>query len=64
MVEYTYIYIIYTLYTFNIYIFFIVTLPETLYNVETGRISVNSTKRIRFLVKALPVSITFAIFNE
>ncbi|XP_003494065.1 exosome complex component RRP43-like [Bombus vosnesenskii] len=40
------------------------TLPETLYNVETGRVSVNSTKRIRFLVKALPVSITFAIFND
>ncbi|XP_060822604.1 exosome complex component RRP43-like [Bombus pascuorum] len=40
------------------------TLPETLYNVETGRVSVNSTKKIRFLVKALPVSITFAIFND
>ncbi|KAG6797182.1 exosome complex component RRP43 [Apis mellifera caucasica] len=40
------------------------TLPEIFYNVETGHVSINSTKRIRFPIKALPVSITFAIFDN
>ncbi|XP_076751019.1 exosome complex component RRP43 isoform X2 [Xylocopa sonorina] len=40
------------------------TLPEIQYNVETGNVSVNSMKRIRFPVKALPVSVTFAVFDD
>ncbi|CAL7946219.1 unnamed protein product [Xylocopa violacea] len=40
------------------------TLPEIQYNVETGNVSVNSTKRIRFPVKALPISVTFAVFDD
>ncbi|CAD1474945.1 unnamed protein product, partial [Heterotrigona itama] len=41
-----------------------VTLPETLYNIETGSVSVNYTKRLKFPIKALPVSVSFAIFND
>ena len=48
---------------FHVY-FVIVTLPETLYNIETGSVSVNYTKRLKFPIKALPVSVSFAIFNE
>ncbi|OAD61486.1 Exosome complex component RRP43, partial [Eufriesea mexicana] len=40
------------------------TLPEIFYNEETGNVSINSTKRIRFPIKALPVSVTFAIFDN
>ncbi|KAK9308239.1 hypothetical protein QLX08_001708 [Tetragonisca angustula] len=40
------------------------TLPETLYNIETGSVSVNYTKRLKFPIKALPVSVSFAIFND
>ncbi|KOC68332.1 Exosome complex component RRP43, partial [Habropoda laboriosa] len=40
------------------------TLPEALYNLETGNVSVHSTKRIPFPVKASPVSVTFAIFDD
>lgn len=40
------------------------TLPETVYNEATGNISVHSMKRIRFPIKTLPVSVTFAIFDD
>lgn len=40
------------------------TLPEIQYNVETGAVSVHSIKRRRFSVKTLPVSVTFAIFDD
>ncbi|XP_017892317.1 exosome complex component RRP43-like, partial [Ceratina calcarata] len=40
------------------------TLPETVYNEQTGAVSVHSIKRRRFTVKALPVSVTFAIFDD
>ncbi|XP_076244440.1 exosome complex component RRP43 isoform X2 [Calliopsis andreniformis] len=40
------------------------TLPETLYNEATGNTTVHSMKRIQFPIKTLPVSITFAIFDD
>ncbi|XP_003703797.1 exosome complex component RRP43 [Megachile rotundata] len=40
------------------------TLPEVVYNIQTGSISVHSTKKISLSIKELPVSITFAIFND
>ncbi|CAK9830963.1 Exosome complex component RRP43 [Anthophora retusa] len=40
------------------------TLPEVLYNLETENVSVHSTKRIPFPVKASPVSVTFAVFDD
>ncbi|XP_053987764.1 exosome complex component RRP43-like [Hylaeus volcanicus] len=39
-------------------------LPETVYNVATGSISVCSTKKIQFPIKAMPVSVTFAVFDN
>ncbi|XP_031839263.1 exosome complex component RRP43 [Nomia melanderi] len=39
-------------------------LPETIYNAVTGNISVHPMNKICFPVKALPVSVTFAIFND
>ncbi|XP_076667794.1 exosome complex component RRP43 [Andrena cerasifolii] len=40
------------------------TLPEIIYNAETGDTSVHSTKRKQFPIKALPVSVTFAVFDD
>ena len=42
----------------------IVTLPEIIHNAETGETSVHSTRRKQFPIKALPVSVTFAVFEE
>ncbi|KZC10945.1 Exosome complex component RRP43, partial [Dufourea novaeangliae] len=39
-------------------------LPETVYNVATGNISVHPMNKIQFSIKALPVSVTFAIFTD
>ncbi|XP_076178085.1 exosome complex component RRP43 [Ptiloglossa arizonensis] len=39
-------------------------LPEIVYNVTTENIFVHSTKKIQFPIKALPVSITFAVFDD
>lgn len=39
-------------------------LPETEYNVATGNISVHPMNTIQFPVKSLPVSVTFAIFDN
>ncbi|XP_034172645.2 exosome complex component RRP43 [Osmia lignaria lignaria] len=40
------------------------TLPEVNYNIETGNISISSVKKIKLPIKALPVSVTFAIFDN
>ncbi|XP_076379549.1 exosome complex component RRP43 [Megalopta genalis] len=39
-------------------------LPETKYNAATGNISVHPMNKIQFPVKSLPVSVTFAIFDN
>ncbi|XP_076635398.1 exosome complex component RRP43 [Colletes latitarsis] len=39
-------------------------LPETVYNVTTGNISIHSTKKTKFPIKTLPVSVTFAVFDD
>lgn len=43
---------------------YVVTLPEVIYNIETGNISISSVKKIKLPIKALPVSVTFAIFDK
>lgn len=40
------------------------TLPKIKYNSETNNTTVHPSKRIQFSVKALPVSTTFAIFDD
>lgn len=40
------------------------TLPETIYNTETSVVTVQPETRIPFAMRSMPVSTTFAIFND
>lgn len=44
--------------------YFAVTLPEVNYNSETGVIVVHPKKRKPFIMRTLPVSTSFAIFEK
>lgn len=46
------------------YFIILVTLPTVEYTVETGAIKVDPKKRNNFPLKQLPISTTFAIFEE